>query len=125
MKDDANMPSGQSMRDDLGSLNDRVRRAASTAAEHVQDGLSEVAANAELAAESIENVVHEARESVAEAGRRASRAVTLSATRVRQDGRVRAVKRRADAFLQDHPGKLLLAFAAVGFVLGRTMTRKR
>ena len=110
--------------DGVESVGRNVRDGADKAARHMHDGLEEATGLFDHGAEVVDDSIRSTRKKMSNAGRRAAGAFNDSTEYFRTNG-PRGVMRDVEDLMKQHPGKALVAFAAVGFLLGRSLKSRR
>ncbi len=110
--------------DGAATLGRDLREQADTAARHLNEGIARASEKLDDGREAVEEGITRARKRVDGATRRAARAVSDSGEYFRTNG-PRGVMRDVEDLVREHPGKALMAVAAVGVLIGLGLKRRR
>ena len=94
-----------------------------SASRHVRRGFERAGASLDDGADKVKDGIRHTRDGVKSAGKRLSDVVGSSTEYFRANG-ARDVIDDVEGLIKDHPGKALLAVAAIGFLLGRSLTSR-
>lgn len=106
--------------DSASSLADELQNELDDATRHVKDSFSKASESFDDGAEVLKDGVRRTRDGVKDAGRRVRSALSDSTEYFRENG-PRGAFRDVEGLIKEHPGKALLAVAAIGFLLGRSL----
>lgn len=107
----------------MNEFSDELGNELSDASRHVRRSFERAGASLDVGAEKLKDGIRQTGDSVKGAGRRVSEVVSSSSQYLRSNG-LRDVIDDVEGLVKEHPGKALLAVAALGFLLGRTLTSK-
>lgn len=109
--------------DGASSLADELQNELDDATRHVKEGFTKASESFEEGADVLRDGVRRTRDGVRNASRRVRSAVDDSAEYFRENG-PRGAFRDVEGLIREHPGKALLAVAAIGFLLGRSLKQR-
>jgi ElaB/YqjD/DUF883 family membrane-anchored ribosome-binding protein len=105
------------------SVGAELRSGAESVSKYVRGGIESGRDLLDDGAGSVGDAVREVRKNVRGANRRVASALTESGDYFRTNG-PRAVLRDVEELINEHPGKAMLAAAALAFLIGRGMKRR-
>ena len=103
---------GDELGSELESASRQVRRGFVRAGAHLDDG-----------ADKLKEGIRHTSDGVRSAGKRASDVISHSSAYLRTNGAKDMID-DVEGLVREHPGKALLAVAAIGFLLGRSLTSR-
>ncbi len=109
--------------DGAAALGGELRSAADRASRHIKDGVDAVSESVDEGADLMKDGMRRTRKNVEAASRRVASAVNDSGDYFRENG-PRGVMRDVQGLVREHPGKALLAMAAVGYLIGRSLKQR-
>ena len=113
-------PTRDAFEDSASSLADELQNELDDATRHVKESFNKASETIDDGAEALKDGVRRTRDGVKDAGRRVRSAVNNSTEYFREHG-TRGAFRDVEGLVKEHPGKAMLAVAAIGFLLGRSL----
>ena len=116
-------PLGDSAESRLNEFGAELGEELDAASRHVRRGFERAGAAMDDGAEKVKDGIRHTKEGVRNATKRVTGAVGSSTRYVRSTG-MRDVLDDVEGIVKEHPGKSLLAMAAIGFLVGRSLSSR-